>query len=44
MNHFCLLGISSKITCYTVIKTHSHSNKYIAFIGINIRPQISMHT
>ena len=36
VNNLCLLGISIQITSNTVIKTHTDSNQYITFIGLDI--------
>ena len=37
MDYFCLFGISSQITCHTIIKTHTDSNQDITFVGIDVR-------
>ena len=44
MNHFRLFGVSSQIASHTVVKAHTNGNQHIAFIGIDIRPQITVHT
>ncbi len=44
VDYFCLFGIGSEIASHTVVKTHADSNQDIAFIGIDIRSQVAVHT
>ena len=43
MYNFGLFGICFKLSCHTVIETHSHSNQYITFVCLHIRAQIPVH-
>ena len=44
MDYFCLRRIRSQLARNTVVKAHTHCNQHIAFIGIDIRSQIAVHT
>ena len=39
-----LLGICFQFTRHTVIKAHAYGDKDITFIGIDIGPQVTVHT
>ena len=44
VDDFRLLGICIQIAGHTVVETHTHGNEHIALIGLDIRPEITMHT